>query len=67
LERWLIVARNKMCQLKQHIVKKIKDKTVYLKDGIRAFYDKKIGEIKPNDKVLVYGNLIIKKYEKPAN
>ena len=56
-----------MCQLKQHIVKKIKDKTVYLKDGIRAFYDKKIGEIKPNDKVLVYGNLIIKKYEKPAN
>lgn len=56
---------NGMCQLRQHVVRKIKDKTVYLKDGIKAFYDKKIGIIKPNDRVLVYGNLVLSKVITP--
>jgi len=53
-----------MCQLKQHIVEKIEDKVVYLKDGIKALYDKKVGILKPNDRVLVYGNLILEKISK---
>jgi len=50
-----------MCQLKTHQVEKIDKKTVHLQDGIKAFYDKSIGELKKNDKVLVYGNLVVKK------
>ena len=53
-----------MCQLRQHVVIKIKDKIVYLKDGIKALYDKKVGPIKVGDKVLVYGNLVVSKYDK---
>lgn len=53
-----------MCQLRQHVVKKVKDKTVYLKDGIKALYDKKVGPIKVGDNVLVYGNLVIFRYDK---
>jgi hypothetical protein len=47
-----------MCYLKPLRVKKLEGKIAYLENGIRAFYDKKIGVIKPNDSVLVFGNLI---------
>lgn len=53
-----------MCYLKPLEVIKIEGKTVFLRNGIRAFYDKKIGEIKPRDLVLVYGNLIVDRLKK---
>jgi len=42
-------------------VKRIKNKKVLMNSGIEAFYDEKIGKIKKDDEVLVYGNLIVKK------
>jgi hypothetical protein len=55
-----------MCYLKPLRVKRTGGKVAYLENGIRAFYDKKIGLIKPNDSVLVFGNLILQKVnEKP--
>ncbi len=50
-----------MCFLRPLKVKKIEGKTVSLENGLKAFYDKKIGEVKKNDLVLVYGNLIVSK------
>ncbi len=50
-----------MCYLKPLKVNKVIGKTVFLNNGIKAYYDKNVGQIKPNDKVLVYGNLIIQK------
>ncbi len=32
-----------------------------LDNNMKAYYDKKIGGLKKDDEVLVYGNLIIKK------
>jgi len=51
-----------MCFLIPQKVKSIKGTKVILSNGIHAFYDKKIGELKVNDEVIVYGNLIINKY-----
>lgn len=56
-----------MCYLKPLEVVKIEGKTVFLRNGIKAFYDKKIGEIKLNDLVLVYGNLIVDRLKKEKN
>lgn len=42
-------------------VRKLKGKTAYLENGLKAYYDKKIGVIKPNDLVLVFGNLVLHK------
>lgn len=53
-----------MCYLKPLKVVKIEGRKVLLEQGIAAFYDKKIGTLKPNDKVLVYGNLIVSKIKK---
>ncbi len=52
-----------MCQLRPLKVKKIEGKKALLENGIKAVYDKKVGEIKANDLVIVYGNLIIQKIE----
>ncbi len=51
-----------MCVLRPLKVKLVKEKIVILEGGVRAVYNKrKIGEIKTNDKVLVFGNLIVEK------
>lgn len=50
-----------MCFLKPLRVKKVADKIIYLENGVKAFYDKKIGPIKANDLVLVFGNLAVEK------
>lgn len=53
-----------MCFVKPLRVKSIKGKVVTLDNGIKAYYEKKAGILKPNDRVLVYGNLILKKISK---
>ena len=50
-----------MCFLKPLKVKSVSGKTVLLDNGIKAFYEKKVGILKPNDIVMVYGNLILEK------
>jgi len=50
-----------MCFLMPHKVKSIEGTQVTLNGGMKAFYDKKVGILKINDEVLVYGNLIIDK------
>lgn len=50
-----------MCFIKPLKIKKIKDKKVVLENGVAAYYDKKIGQLKVGDQVIVYGNLILKK------
>jgi len=50
-----------MCFLQPLKVKKIEGKKVLLEKNIIAYYDKKVGRLKKNDRVLVFGNLIIKK------
>lgn len=50
-----------MCFLKPLRVKTIKGKEAVLENGIKAYYEKKVGVLKPNDLVVVYGNLIIEK------
>lgn len=50
-----------MCYLKPLRVKRLERKIAYLEGGIKAFWDPKIGKIKPNDLVLVFGNLIVEK------
>ena len=52
-----------MCYLRPLKVKKIAGKKAMLENGIKAVYDKNVGEIKPNDLVMIYGNLIIQKIE----
>ncbi len=53
-----------MCFLRPLRVKSIKEKEVTLENGIKAYYEKKVGILKPNDHVLVYGNLILEKISK---
>ncbi len=53
-----------MCFLRPLRVKSIKEKEVTLENGIKAYYEKKIGILKPNDHVLVYGNLIISRVKR---
>ena len=50
-----------MCFLRPLKVKKIKGKKALLENGIKAVYDKKVGKVKVNDLVMVYGNLIVQK------
>lgn len=50
-----------MCFIRPLKIKKIKKKQVVLENGIKAYYDKKIGQLKIGDEVIVYGNLILKK------
>lgn len=57
-----------MCFIRPLKVKKIENKTVFLENGIKAYYDKKtcqpagrLENLKINDIVLVYGNLVIDK------
>lgn len=50
-----------MCFLRPLRVKKITKKEIILENNLKAYYDKKIGKLKVNDKVLVYGNLIIQR------
>ena len=52
-----------MCFLVPHKVKSVQGSQVTLKGGMKAFYDKKVGSLKINDEVLVYGNLIINKIQ----
>ena len=52
-----------MCFIRPLKVKKIQGKKALLENGIKAVYDKKVGKIKVNDLVMVYGNLIIQKFE----
>jgi hypothetical protein len=53
-----------MCYLRPVKVVRVKGRTVFLDNGIKALYNKKVGRLKHDDKVLVYGNLVIKKYDK---
>lgn len=50
-----------MCFLRPLRVKSINGKEVVLDNGIKAYYEKKVGILKPNDMVMVYGNLILEK------
>jgi hypothetical protein len=50
-----------MCFIKPLRVKSIKGKEAILENGIKAYYEEKAGILKPNDRVLVYGNLIVEK------
>lgn len=52
-----------MCFLRPLKVKQIEGKKALLENGIKAVYDKKVGRVKVNDLVMVYGNLIIQKIE----
>ena len=53
-----------MCFLRPLRVKRIVQKKVILEDGAKAYYNKKIGVLKPNDSVLVFGNLIVEKLKR---
>lgn len=48
-----------MCFLRPLKVKKIEGRKVILENGIKAYYDKKVGTIKKDDLVMVYGNLVL--------
>lgn len=50
-----------MCYLRPHKVKKIEGNVAVLENGIRAYYEKKVGTIRKDDFVIVYGNLILQK------
>lgn len=52
-----------MCYLVPHKVKSIEGAQVTLNGGLKAFYDKKVGTLKIDDEVLVYGNLIVDKVQ----
>ncbi len=58
---YLYIIKIIMCYLRPLRVKKIIGRTVALENGVKAYYDKKIGTIKKNDLVMVYGNLITEK------
>ncbi|PIY72005.1 hypothetical protein COY87_03200 [Candidatus Roizmanbacteria bacterium CG_4_10_14_0_8_um_filter_33_9] len=53
-----------MCYLVPYKVKSIDKNVVMLTNGMKAFYDKKVGKLHANDEVMVYGNLIINKVTK---
>jgi uncharacterized protein YktA (UPF0223 family) len=50
-----------MCFIRPLTVKKIDGNKIILDNKIEAFYEKKVGKIKVEDKVIVYGNLILEK------
>ena len=51
-----------MCFINPLKVRKIEGKKVLLENGIKAVYDKKVGKVKVDDLVMVYGNLVLEKY-----
>ncbi|KKQ02066.1 MAG: hypothetical protein US11_C0001G0025 [Candidatus Roizmanbacteria bacterium GW2011_GWA2_36_23] len=53
-----------MCFIRPLQIIKIKGNEVVLENGIKAYYDRKIGVLKRKDKVLVYGNLVMQKVNK---
>lgn len=53
-----------MCFVRPLKVLKISGKQVILENGIKAFYEKKVGIIKKNDLVMIYGNLVLEKISK---
>ncbi len=53
-----------MCFIKPLQIKSIKGEIATMNNGIKAYYEKKVGILKPNDYVLVYGNLILEKISK---
>ena len=54
-----------MCYLKPLKVKTVKKNIVLLENNIRAYYNKKdIKDLKPDDLVMVFGNLVIEKVDK---
>lgn len=53
-----------MCFVKPLRVKSIKGNVAVLENGIKAYYEKKVGILKPNDLVMVYGNLIISRIKR---
>lgn len=50
-----------MCFLKPLKVKKVNREIVLLENGVKAYYNKNIKDLKPDDLVLVFGNLVIEK------
>jgi len=57
----LIVAKNNMCFVKPQKVKEVQGKKVLLENGTSALCDPSIKTLKKNDRVIVFGNLIIQK------
>ena len=53
-----------MCFLRPLRIKTINGKEVTMENGIKAYCEKKVGILKPNDMVMVYGNLILEKISK---
>lgn len=53
-----------MCFIRPFQIKSIDGRIATLDTGIKAYYEKKVGILKPNDHVLVYGNLILEKISK---
>lgn len=53
-----------MCFVRPLRVKEIKKNIVLLENGIKAYYNKDIKNLKPNDLVLVFGNMVIEKINK---
>lgn len=56
-----------MCFIKPLKIKKIKNNQIILENGIKAYYDKKIGQLKVGDQVIVYGNLVLNKVYEQRN
>lgn len=52
-----------MCFVKPLRIKEINKTTVLLENNIKAYYNVKTQELKKNDLVLVFGNLVIEKIE----
>lgn len=50
-----------MCFVKPLKIKNVNKTTVLLENGIKAYYNKDTKKLKPNDLVLVFGNLVIEK------
>lgn len=56
-----------MCYVKPLKIKKVFAREVLLENGIRAYYEKNSGKLKPNDLVLVYGNVVINRVTSKIN
>lgn len=56
-----------MCFLKPLKVKSVKKNLVLLENGIKAYYNsKEIKDLKPEDLVLVFGDLVIERINQKA-
>lgn len=56
-----------MCYVKPLKIKKVFAREVLLENGARAYYEKNSGNLKQNDLVLVYGNVVINKISSKIN